>query len=231
MFKTLLLASLLLAAPAMAEDAPHTLTVSGLSEQQFAPDKADIIVVVEGRSAKLADAKAEHDKKLAQLLALQNRFNLKKSDIKTLSDSVQPEYDYNDGKQKLREYVASHRLQITLHDTKQAGSFVNAVVGENINRVESVSYGLEDNAKAQNTVLLAAIEDAKQKAETAARALGVKLNGVHSFTAENNGVAPRPPMPMMAMARMKDAAPEATPLPEGDVSLQQTVSVSYLIEN
>jgi uncharacterized protein YggE len=233
-----ILASCLLPLTSHAEPAPRQISVTGTAEQSFAPDKADIYVAVVGQGKTLAEAKKQHDELLKGLHLVTAQFKISKENVKTLSDSINPQYDYvnepnGNGRQVLRGYEASHRLQVTLENTTKTGDFVNALVAKNIDRIEQVQYGLIDSEEAEMQVTLAAVKNAKKRAARIIDALDSSLGKVLNVNSDGGGYQPMP-MPMMAMAKgssdMAMVAPEAAPIPAGDVKINKSVTVQFEIQ-
>ncbi len=232
----LLALMLLLAGPVLAEEPVRQITVNGQAEKSFAPDKVDVTVVIEGRAKTLKEAKAIHDKLLSALHEVTAKFDIAKSDVKTTSDSINPQFDYvsepngSGGRQVLRGYSAEHRLQVTLSNLTKIGDFINALVAKNIDRIEQVSYGLKRSADAEMEVSVEAVKDAKMKAQKLLGALGATLGPVISVNADGGGYMPRPMPMMMAKADMAGGAPEAASIPAGDVNIRQNVTVQFEIQ-
>jgi uncharacterized protein len=235
--RILLLIALMLgvSTPVFAEDSAdnlRTISVSGEAKDQFAPDRAEITVVMEGRAKTVAEAKKKHDELLNGLLAETKKFAIPEKQVKTLSDTIQPQYDYieNQG-QRLREYSAEHRVMVQLDDTKKVGDFINAIVARGIDRVEGVNYTLKDSSKAEREVLLKAVIDAKAKATAIAVTLGQTLGPVQNVSATGGGFVPVPmPYQGRVMAMKAEAAMDAAaPVPAGEVQVNQTVQATFLI--
>jgi uncharacterized protein YggE len=233
------MASCFLPLAASAAEVPlRQISVTGEAERNFSPDKADVMVVVEGRGKTLAEAKKQHDELLAGLHQVTAKFEIAKNNVKTLSDSISPQYDYvsddkGNGRQVLRGYAAEHRLQITLETLDKVGDFINAVVAKKIDRIEGIRYGLKDSKAAELDVTISAVKNAKTKAQQIVGALDATLGEVLSVNTGGTGYAPQP-MPMMMMAKSADmtmgSAPEAAPtVPTGDVSIHQQVTVQFAI--
>lgn len=228
---------LLVSTPAMAEPAPRQISVTGQADKNFTPDKADVYVVVEGRGKALAEAKKKHDDLLNALHQVVEKFGIAKDKVKTLSNSINPQYDYvNDangnGRQVLRGYQAEHRLLVTLDILDKMGDLINALVAKGIDRVEQVSYGLKNSEDAEMEVTLAAVRDAKNKAGKIIAALDSDLGKVLTVNTDGGGYQPVP-MPMMMMAKSADmaaGAPEAAQIPAGDVKIMKSVTVQFEIQ-
>lgn len=219
-----------------AESPVRQITVTGEAEQSFAPDKVDIVIVVEGRGKTLAEAKKKHDELLNGLHQVVAKFGIEKSKVKTLSDNINPQYDYvnepdGNGRQVLRGYAAEHRLQVTLKSLDKIGDFINAVVAQKIDRIEQVSYGLTNSDDAEMQVTVAAVKDAKAKAQKILAALDNNLGKVLSVNTGGEGYQPHP-MPMMPMGAMamKNSSDSAAPVPSGDVTIRQNVTVQFEIQ-
>ena len=124
----------------------------------------------------------------ANILANQARsaldsLKIDKKDIATTNVSVYPEYLYSqDGKQTLNGFRATQSFAVTLRDTENSGSVVDAVVvivGTDLT-IETLAPILIDNKDAAKQARENAIKLAKAKAEDYADLLGVDLGDVIS---------------------------------------------------
>ncbi len=124
----------------------------------------------------------------ANLLANQARsaldsLKIDKKDIATTNVSVYPEYSYaQDGKQTLNGFRATQSFAVTLRDTENSGSVVDAVVvivGTDLT-IDTLAPILIDTKDAAKQARENAIKLAKAKAEDYADLLGVELGDVIS---------------------------------------------------
>ena len=124
----------------------------------------------------------------ANLLANQARsaldsLKIDKKDIATTNVSVYPEYLYSqDGKQTLNGFRATQSFAVTLRDTENSGSVVDAVVvivGTDLT-IDTLAPILIDTKDAAKQARENAIKLAKAKAEDYADLLGVELGDVIS---------------------------------------------------
>jgi len=106
-----------------------------------------------------------------------------KEDISTQNVSVYPEYSYSpEGKQTLIGFRASQSFAVTLRDTEEAGSVVDAVlllVGTDLT-IDTLAPILLDTSDALEQARENAIKLAKKKAEDYADLLDVELGDVIS---------------------------------------------------
>ena len=124
----------------------------------------------------------------ANILANQARsaldsLKINKKDIATTNVSVYPEYSYSqDGKQSLNGFRATQSFAVTLRDTENSGSVVDAVVvivGTDLT-IDTLAPILIDTKDAAKQARENAIKLAKAKAEDYADLLGVDLGDVIS---------------------------------------------------
>ena len=101
-----------------------------------------------------------------------------KDDIATQNVTIYPEYIYaQDGTQTLKGYRGSQSFVVTLRDTKEAGSVVDAVVkaGGNAVQISSVSPVLLDTDAAAQSARELAVKQARDKAKAYAKLFDVDL--------------------------------------------------------
>jgi uncharacterized protein YggE len=146
-------------------------------------------------------------------------------DMQTSNLSLNAVYDYPPNQQpKMRGYNASNQITIKVRDLKNLGKTLDAIVKGGGNTINGIAFSVDKPESYQNEARVAAIKDAAAKAELYAQAVGYKVKRV--VTVSEMDYFPQP-MPMMARMQLQDAAAEATPVAAGEVSLTQTVSVTF----
>lgn len=144
-------------------------------------------------------------------------------DIATQNITTYPEYKYDgNGASTLIGYRASQAFNVVIRTAASAGSVVDAVVaagGDQI-QVNSVSPFLLDAAKAAESARAVAVKNAKAKALSYAKLLGVKLGKVNYLT-ENGG--PSISVPVYAAAAKSEADATFVDLGQQDVTVSITV--------
>ena len=102
------------------------------------------------------------------------------------------------------------------------GTILDAVVNSGANGFNGLQFGLQDPVPAQDSARVAAVADAKRKAELYAKAAGISLGPIHMLS-EAGSHSPQPVM-LREMA-MSDAVPIA----QGEVSMRASVTIVYEI--
>ena len=150
-------------------------------------------------------------------------------DMQTSNLSLNPVYDYPPNQQpRMRGYNATNQITIKVRDIKSLGKTLDAVVKGGGNNIQGVSFSIDKPEAYQNEARVEAIKDAAAEAELYANAVGYSVKRI--VTISEQEFYPQP-MPMMARMQLQDAGPESTPVAAGEVSLTQTVSVTFELSN
>ena len=94
------------------------------------------------------------------------------------------------------------------------------------NQVNGPSFEIDKPEAVYDEARLAALEKAKARAETYARAMGMRVRRVVSIS-EGGGFQPPMPMPMMAMARAEKSVAYDTAVSPGETTLAANLSVVF----
>ncbi len=169
----------------------NTISVSGTGVAKANPDRVLVSLAV-SEEAKTAQAATESAatifNKLLTALAAEG---IARNDVQTNSINLNPVYFYPErGHPVITGYRLDHSITVTIksQDTtqlgKQAGKVIDVTIAAGVTRINGISFAAGDESiKVLRTqALKAAIEDAKDKANTMATTLGVKIVGVSSVS-------------------------------------------------
>ena len=218
LFAALLLS---LAAPALADS--RTISVTGQGQASAVPDQAMLSAGV-ATIAHTADvALADNARKMTAVFAALKAAGVPERAIQTSNFSVSPQYSNNNNDaQRITGYQVSNQVDVTLDDTRKLGPAIDALVAAGANQINSVNFGLRDNSGLLTKAREAAMADARQRAETLARAGG---GGVGTVLSISEGSTETPHPVMYRAVAMSAGAP--TPTAAGEESVSVTVSVTY----
>jgi len=218
---------LLLAATVWGQPQPPSVRATGSGSVFVKPDrvKIDIGVVTQAGSA---DAAASQN--AAQLQAVLGKLHSalgSKGEIRTISFSLNPVYQYskNGGKPTIDGYSASNIVEITSDDVANAGKLIDAATAGGANQIHSLQFTLKDEKPARSEALKAAALEARANAEAMAAALGLKLGKV--LLLEQSSAQPVRPM-MTAMANRVTVA--NTPVESEPIEVRATVTLTMQVE-
>ncbi len=215
-----------------AREARPTISVSGTGQVAAMPDRA---VVRLGAVAEAEDAKEAQSRLNAvmqKVLASIGKLGVRESAIRTEGLSLSPVYS-NPVSSANREpqaprisgYRASNVVSVQLDDLSRIGPVVDAGITAGANELQGVSFDLKDSATARNAALTAAVNDAREQADTIAGALGMRLDGLQTLV--TNASFSGPPQPF-AMAR-RAALEVSTPVQPGELDVSSNVTATYYV--
>ncbi|MCV2868395.1 SIMPL domain-containing protein [Defluviimonas sp. WL0002] len=225
----LVFSALLIASPAFAQDAPSVISVTGQGTIAAMPDMATISLGVATNGSTAREALDANSEAIAAVLSRLTASGIAEKDIQTSGLSLGPVYDYssaNEGRgPKLTGFQASNMVTVKVRALNELGALLDTTVGEGANTINGVFFGLEESDAKADEARLAAMADARRKAELLAEAADVRLGRIVSIS--EGGVA-MPMGGMGAVAFERAAAP--VPIAEGEVTVSASVSISWEID-
>ena len=170
-----------LALPANAAD-PRYISVTATGSTTVVPDAVRINAAVSLISKSSAEALAASSTTASAVRKALVANKVSTKDLATQSVNVYPEYSYpqDGGKPVLTGYRASQTFEITIRTAKTAGAVVDAIVaagGDNL-VINGVTPYVLDSSATTEKARAAAVKNAKAKATSYAKLLGVKLGKV-----------------------------------------------------
>jgi uncharacterized protein YggE len=205
-----------------------SIRVTGNAVVTANPDRARIDVGVVTQSPQSQTAVSQNASKVEVLLATLRKALGPGADIKTLSYSLNPDYQYraSSGPSTISGYSATNIVRVMVDDLAKVGLVIDTAAQAGANRLPSIQFVLRDAQSARAQALKEAALKARAEAETLASTLGLKINRI--LTVEEGGGAVMPMREVM-FARAESAS-ASTPIQPGTIdvnaSVQLTVEVS-----
>jgi uncharacterized protein len=247
----LVLLGLFLAAKSLAEIAQfryigsgiapmNLVTVSGEGEVLMVPDTAEFTFSVVERKASVAAAQEAAAQKINEIIPYLKGAGVDEKNIKTVGYNVYPQYEWQQaacttiscppGRQILNGYEVRQTVTVEVSDTAKAGELLSGVGELGASEVSSLTFTVEDDEVLRDDARAQAIADAKEKADSLAEELGVKLVRIVSFNESNGGYPPMPYYGDMGRGGVGlEAAKTAPMLPMGENKVISNVSITYEI--
>ena len=224
-----LMAGATLASPASAATtATRYLTLNSEGSIKVTPDAVRLNANVSVLANSNTEARTKASTTAAAVRAALTKSGILKADIATQSLTSYPEYNYTQDKGSvLIGYRASQVFVVIIKNAENAGAVVDAVVaagGDDL-QIQGVTPFVLDNSKATESARANAVKNAKAKATSYAKLLGVKLGRVN-YLIENSSPISYPPV--MAMAKASDAEATVVDLGQQDVTVSITIQWSLL---
>lgn len=210
-----------------AASGPALLSVTGTADIHLPPDMATLRLSVSHRGETAVAAMAQVAAGMGRVIARLASSGVAEADMQTSGVSLGPVWapaKAQEAQGRLLGYQAENGLVVQVRNLPQLGQVLDAVVADGANRLQGISFGLQDSQQAQDQARRAAVADAQRKAALYAEAAGLRLGALRSLS-EGAGQAP---MPMLAM-RAATMGEMAMPVAGGTVGLRADVSAVYAL--
>ncbi|MEO8680245.1 MAG: SIMPL domain-containing protein [Vicinamibacterales bacterium] len=229
----ILLAGLLILATAQLAPAqnlatdPPVVVVSGEGVVTVAPDQAWVRIGAETRSKNPKDAQAQN---AAAMSAVQQRIaaaGIPKDAVRTVAVDLQMEYDYVNGKQTLKGYVARNSIEVRVDDLAKVGDVVDASVGSGATSLSGLRFDLKRRDTLEREALQRAVADAAARAEAAAAGAKRTIDRVIRIQ-ESGQRLPYAPQPMAMRGVSEQVA--VTPVSPGEIEIRAQVTLTATLK-
>jgi uncharacterized protein YggE len=209
--------------------ANNTLFVSGSASNQTKPDKVTLSLGVETIDDTAQAALTSNSDLMNKVL---EAAGVQENETSTSTFSITPNYNYSsDNTQgRLIGFTVSNSIQIESSNIERVAAWIDGAVSAGANNVNNIYFSLSNKRldDLKNSLLKDAIDNAKTKADIAARATGLKVIGVKSIIVGEAGLPP--PIPVYNTEALKPGAGAiSTPIISGQQEISTTVSIVYLI--
>ena len=164
----------------------RTVRVTGKGQIRVKPDMTRITVSLEGTDPDYSETLRRSSQDTEQLRDLLSGFGFERSDLKTLSFSVDTKYEsYSVNgtyKQRFVGYEFRHVMKVEFtSDNERLGKLLYALANCNVKPEFRISYTVSDPEAAKNELLGKAVADAKEKASVLTESAGVALKDIQSI--------------------------------------------------
>ncbi|MDD2731959.1 MAG: SIMPL domain-containing protein [Candidatus Pacebacteria bacterium] len=219
-----------------------TITITGKGEVYAKPDLAVVDFSVRTEGAAVDKAIEENTQKMNKVIEAVKGEGIEDKDIKTVSFSIYPRYEYQrveieiypypPGKRVLTGYEVFQQIEVKIRNMENIGKVIEKAAAAGSNEVGSLYFKIDKEDEFKNQARTQAIENAKNKANELASALGIKLVKIVNFQ-EDSYV---PPFYSYGLEAVKDSSyglGGAVPAPDietGESKISSNVSIVYEIE-
>ena len=190
------------------------------------PDCAKIDIGVVTQAATAQAASSQNAGQLQSVLAKLHDILGQKADIRTISYSLNPVYQYpkNGGKPSIDGYSAANVVEVTSGDLSNIGKLIDAAAAGGANEIRSLQFTLKDEKQVRAAALREAVLEAHANAQAMAGALGLKLGKV--LLLEQSSAPPIRPM----MAAMSARVAAVTPVESQPIEVRASATLTIAVE-
>lgn len=166
---------------------PNTIAVSGMSEQEVAPDMAYIDVGINVRADDAETARTQEAQIASQIRRALLGLAITDNDLQNTSYYLYQEYKVDrSGVRTADKYVLDSSIKVTVKDLDKLSQVIDNVVEAGATNISNITYALSTQNIIQRQLLATAVENARDKAAVVAnagsRTLGNMLSAdINSF--------------------------------------------------
>lgn len=204
----------------------RTITVTGQGDEAIATSLSQVNLGIEVRGKTAAEVQSEIATRSQKLVDFLKGKNVTK--LTTTGLYLQPEYSYDDGKQRLTGYIATNSVSFEV-PTTTAGSIMDDAVEAGATRIDGISFRATDGAiaAAEKIALGEAALDARTQADAVLAALGLNAKEIVQIQVNGSQPVPMPLVRAEAFAAMNDKSTSAVEGGEQTVNASVTLTISY----
>jgi uncharacterized protein len=210
---------------------PPVITVTGTAQLEADPDQATVRLGVVRQESSAQAAQEQANRAVQAILAEIAKVGIPAQKIQTSRLTLTPVYapprpDFREAP-KITAYSASNIVSIEVDNLAQIGPVVDAGLRTGSNQLEGVHFRLKNDLPVREKALKQAVAEARQKAESIADALGVRLSGVQEASEAGFSIAPKGQGGGFVALSRAEATP--TPISPGQLEISTSVTVKYFI--
>lgn len=168
----------------------NVISVSGEGKVVGKPDVATIDLGTVTERQTVAAAQQENNKVMDQLIAKLKEAGIESKDIQTTSYNVFPNYDWTNNRQVLRSYSVTQNVHVKIRDLAKIGDIIGMAGTLGANQIGGIAFTVDEPEALKAEAREKAIKDAREKAEALAKATGIKLDRIVSFSESQGGGVP-----------------------------------------
>ena len=202
----------------------NALSVTGLGKVLAKPDIGQIDLSVVSDAKTVAAAQSDNSQKMNKIIEAEKALGTKEEDLKTVNYNIYPQYQYFAGRSSISGYEVTQTLRVKIRDLEKMSQILEKAASLGANQIGSLSFTFDEPEKLKEEARQKAIVDAKQKAGDLAKALGVKLSKIVSFSeTPESDVNPL----YYETAKGLGGGAEAPQIQTGQNEIEATVTLSY----
>lgn len=199
---------------------------SGEAEVKRAADRAWVTINVESRARDPKEAQSANIQAMNAVMQKLKSMSLGADAIRTAGVELHPEFDYANGRQTLRGYVARNTIEVRVDEIAKVGEVISSAVGSGATSVGGLRFDIKERAAAEREALRLAVENARGRAEAAAAGAGMRVERIVRIEDHRQpGPEPRPMMAMRGAAEVQAQMPD-TPVTPGTLTIRSMVTVT-----
>jgi hypothetical protein len=202
-----------------------TFTIEGEGKVSAQPTLAEVDLGLYSEGRDVSTVQQTNAGKINTIIAALKQMGIADADIQTTNYNISPKFDYSEGTQNVIGYTVSQNMEVKVRNLSNVGAVLSKAGELGANQVNDVRFTIDDPTEMRQQARTKAIDDAKNKADELAKAMGVRIVKIVTFSESSTGTEP-PPIFYQGL--------EASPIPSsvpniqsGELDVQSHVSVTF----
>lgn len=221
--KNLLIVLFMALGTAMHAQTPNTISVTGEGKVMVKPDEAVLSIGVETNDNDAKEAKNQNDAVMAKMIAFLKKSGINAKDYKTERVNLYQRQDYQS---KKKYYQASQSIQIQIKDLDKYETIMAGLIDAGANQINGIQFKSSEVEKYEAEARKKAVQNAKQKANDYAQALGQQVGKAISVF-ENNTQTILPRVYQMKTAAYAEDASAMETVAEGEIEISANINIAF----
>lgn len=198
------------------------INVNGKGTVKAVPDIVVVMMGVTNEGKDLNGVQKENAELSERVVYALTKLGIDDRDIETQSYSIEPVYEFVEGKQILRGYRVRNILKVTIREIEKTGKIIDAAAKAGANTVNSIDFDISEEYGYYYQALKLAVEDAVRRAEVVSKTMGVNVNRIPVSVAEES----YGPIPMV-LGAFSDSRVATTPVRPKAIEITATVKAAF----
>jgi len=161
-------------------------TVTGEGTIAVKPDIAYVNVGIQKNASTVKQAQTQINEVINKISDALKQLDIDAKNIQTTDYSINPNYDWSSGTQKITGYTASTQLKVKITDLDKINDVIDSSTANGANQVSNITLDVDNRDAAEESARQDAVAQANKKAEAAAKAAGFKLGKIISYYETSN---------------------------------------------
>src|SRR3989344_4644148 len=161
----------------------NTVSFNGEGKVLAVPDIAMISASIVTQAVNSKTAQDQNSKKSQAVADFLKKQGIDEKDIKTTDYNIYPQYKYSSycGQATITGYQVTQSYQVKVRDLEKVSAVLDGLVSAGANQVNNLGLKVEDPEKLKTEARQKAIEDAKKKANTLKKQIGIRLGKIVNY--------------------------------------------------
>jgi uncharacterized protein YggE len=210
----------------------HTIYMEGLGKATMTPDIAVMTFGISSTNKSVSEAQKQNSKEMNALIDKIKATGVLETDLQTKDYSAYEKTEWNPVTQKSESagWIVSQSLAVKIRDAQKISTIVEIAGQNGATSISGPTFTVDDQSKYEAVAREMALADAKQKADTIAKALGLKIDRVVSYSEyKEDAISPMYGAKEMGMGGGVLSSSPA--IQTGTQEMKLRATVTYLLSN